>query len=190
MTTGPGKEVACDCPVCQGRRFNPATLAVKYRGHSAADLMALTFTTAAELFQPFAQLHRMVTTFVELGLGHLTLGQPATQLSGGEAQRIKLATELGREQSQPTLFILDEPTTGLHVRDVRLLVRLLRGLVEQGHSVVVIEHNLTLIRASDWIIDLGPEGGRTGGQIVASGSPQQFLHPTTPGYTARALRGQ
>ncbi len=176
------------CPVCQGKRFNPATLEVKYRGHSVADILDLRIADAADFFANYTQLARPLQTFVEVGLGHLTLGQPANTLSGGESQRVKLATELGRDHHSPTLFILDEPTTGLHPHDIQRLLHILLRLVEERHSVILIEHHLDVIAAADWVIDLGPEGGAGGGQITAAGSPHEIAASWEVSHTGAALR--
>jgi len=163
-----------DCPICHGRQFNRQTLAVRYREKSIADVLAMGIDEAAEFFENHSSIHRMLTSLAEVGLGYLTLGQRSTTLSGGEAQRIKLAAELGRPSSGKTLYILDEPTTGLHVDDIGRLLVVLQQLVELGHTVLVIEHNLDVIKTADWVIDLGPDGGAAGGQIVAVGTPEEI----------------
>jgi len=159
------------CAVCRGRRFNPATLAVHYRQRTVADVLAMRCDEAAEFFRSFSRLQAMLQTFVDVGLGYLTLGQSSLTLSGGEAQRVKLASELGRRSHKQTLYVLDEPTSGLHPADVRVLIAVLDRLIKQQHTVVVIEHNLDLVASADWIIDLGPGGGAAGGCIVATGVP-------------------
>ena len=159
------------CAVCHGRRFNPATLAVRYRQQTVADVLSMRCDEAADFFESFPRLQSMLQTFVDVGLGYLTLGQSSLTLSGGEAQRVKLASELGRRSHKQTLYVLDEPTSGLHPADVRVLIGVLDRLVNQQHTVVVIEHNLDLIASADWIVDLGPGGGAAGGGIVASGIP-------------------
>ncbi|MGD0898633.1 MAG: excinuclease ABC subunit UvrA [Thermoguttaceae bacterium] len=161
------------CPVCGGKRFNRQTLEIRYRGLSIADVLDLRVDEAAEFFQNFPAVARLLSSLQEVGLGYITLGQSSTTLSGGEAQRIKLATELGRTGTGKTFYILDEPTTGLHFDDIQKLLLVLGRLVDLGNTVVVIEHNLDVIKSADWIIDLGPEGGEGGGRVVATGTPEQ-----------------
>jgi excinuclease ABC subunit A len=180
-------DVYVTCDVCRGRRYNHETLQVKYKNHSIADLLELPVEQALGLLENIPTIKPKLATLVEVGLGYLHLGQSSTTLSGGEAQRIKLARELSRRQTGKTLYILDEPTTGLHFEDVRRLLDVLTSLVELGNTVVVIEHNLDVIKTADWIIDLGPEGGERGGQLIACGSPEEILrHPKS--YTAQALK--
>ena len=161
------------CDQCQGKRYNRETLEVKYKGRSIAEVLEMTVEQAYEFFTPVPQIARKVQTLLECGLGYITLGQSATTLSGGEAQRVKLSRELSRRDTGSTLYILDEPTTGLHFHDIDQLLKVLHRLRDQGSTVIVIEHNLDVVKTCDWIIDLGPEGGDGGGQLVASGSPEQ-----------------
>jgi excinuclease ABC subunit A len=162
------------CPVCEGKRFNEQTLMVKYKDRSIADVLAMSVDEAAPFFENFAQISRILASLQQVGLGYVSLGQPSTTLSGGEAQRIKLATELARVDTGGTLYLLDEPTTGLHFDDIRRLLVVLNRLVDLGNTVIVIEHNLDVIKSADWIIDLGPEGGDAGGNIVATGTPEEI----------------
>lgn len=179
-------DVFVTCPSCRGERFNSSTLQVRFHGRTVADVLRMRIDEASELFANVPRVAAVLKTFREVGLGYLRLGQSATTLSGGEAQRVKLATELSRENLVSTMFVLDEPTTGLHPADVERLLSLLRRLVDAGHTVVVIEHHLELIAQSDWLIDLGPDGGSRGGQIVAEGSPAEVAARGI-GYTALAL---
>jgi excinuclease ABC subunit A len=166
-------DVYVPCEVCRGRRYNRETLEVFYKGHSIADVLDLTVDDALELFEAVPRLRRHLQTLSDVGLGYVHLGQSATTLSGGEAQRVKLATELSKIATGQTFYILDEPTTGLHFEDVRMLLEVLHRLVERGNTVLVIEHNLDVIKTADWVIDLGPEGGPGGGEIVAQGTPEE-----------------
>jgi excinuclease ABC subunit A len=166
-------DVFVPCETCRGRRFNEATLQVLYKGHSIADVLDLSVRQARDLFARHPSIVRILNTLMDVGLGYIKLGQSAITLSGGEAQRIKLARELAKRETGRTLYILDEPTTGLHFQDIRLLLGVLQRLVDAGNTVVVIEHNLDVIKTADWIIDLGPEGGRGGGRVVAEGPPEK-----------------
>ncbi len=174
------------CEVCRGRRYNSETLAVRYKGHSISDVLNLPSTDALKLLENIPQIQQKLATLVEVGLGYVTLGQSATTLSGGEAQRIKLARELSKRQTGRTLYILDEPTTGLHFDDVRKLLDVLQRLVDLGNTVLIIEHHLDVIKQADWIIDLGPEGGEGGGRIVAQGPPE-LVARTKKSYTGQSL---
>ncbi len=167
-------DVYVQCENCKGERYNRETLLVKYRGKSIADVLEMTITEAAEFFVDFPRILRILSTMQSVGLGYLKLGQPSPMLSGGEAQRIKLSSELAKIQTGKTLYILDEPTTGLHFQDIQHLLEVLRKLVDKGNSVIIIEHNLDIIKNSDWIIDIGPEGGYEGGKIIAEGTPVQI----------------
>lgn len=178
------------CPDCGGARYNPETLQVAYRGRNIAQVLDLTVEAAADFFADTATVARSLSTLLDVGLGYLRLGQPATELSGGEAQRIKLASELQRGRRGHTLYLLDEPTTGLHPADVEVLMRQLHGLVDAGHTVVVVEHDMSVVAGADWVIDLGPGGGDAGGRIVAAGSPAQVARATgsaTAPYLARVM---
>ena len=166
-------DVYVDCEVCHGKRYNRDTLAVHYKGKNIAEVLEMPIEEAAEFFEPIQAIHRYLKTLVDVGLGYVRLGQSATTLSGGEAQRVKLATELQRRSNGRSIYVLDEPTTGLHFEDVRRLLEVLNGLVDKGNTVIVIEHNLDVIKSADWVIDLGPEGGDGGGQVIATGTPEQ-----------------
>ena len=173
-------DVYVACEVCGGTRYNRETLQVLYKGKNIAEVLDMPISEAAEFFEPITAIHRYLKTLVEVGLGYVRLGQSATTLSGGEAQRVKLATELQRRSNGRTIYVLDEPTTGLHFEDVRKLLVVLQSLVDKGNTVVVIEHNLDVIKSADWIIDMGPEGGAGGGTVVTSGTPEDVAkHPTS-----------
>jgi excinuclease ABC subunit A len=180
-------DVYVPCEVCKGKRYNRETLEVRYKGHSIADVLEMSVSEACELFAPIPPIARHLDTLRDVGLGYVKLGQPAPTLSGGEAQRVKLSTELAKRSTGKTLYILDEPTTGLHFDDVSKLLGVLHRLVDGGNTVVVIEHNLDVIKTADHIVDLGPEGGAGGGEIVASGTPEEVA--ATPGsYTGQYLQ--
>ncbi|MGO1638753.1 MAG: ATP-binding cassette domain-containing protein, partial [Ancrocorticia populi] len=166
-------DVYVPCEVCHGARYNRETLEVKYRGKSVSDVLNMTIHEAREFFDPIQSITRYLNTLESVGLGYVHLGQAATTLSGGEAQRVKLASELHRRSSGKTVYILDEPTTGLHFEDVRKLLQVLQSLADKGNTVIVIEHNLDVIKSADWIVDMGPEGGAGGGLVVAEGTPEQ-----------------
>ena len=180
-------DVYVPCEVCGGKRYGRETLDVKYKGKSIADVLDMQVEEAAEFFQNVPKIHRKVQTLYDVGLGYVKLGQPATELSGGEAQRVKLATELSRRSNGKTLYLLDEPTTGLHFEDIRKLLSVLERLVDAGDTVVVIEHNLDVIKTADYVIDLGPEGGERGGNIVAQGTPEEVAKVATS-YTGQFLQ--
>ena len=182
-------DLTVPCPLCRGKRFNQATLEVQYRGQSIADVLDMPIAQALDFFANIPAVHRPLQALVDVGLGYLSLGQPSSTLSGGEAQRVKLAGELARTATGRTLFLLDEPTTGLHFADVANLVRVLGRLVEAGNTVVVIEHHLDLIAAADWVIDLGPEAGEAGGYLLAVGTPAEVAACETS-ITGRFLRGR
>jgi excinuclease ABC subunit A len=179
-------DVWVTCHLCKGARFNAQTLEVRYRGKSIADVLEMDVQEALEFFENHPALVQILQTLHDVGLDYLKLGQPATTLSGGEAQRIKLSRELARRATGRTLYLLDEPTTGLHFHDIRRLLEVLHRLVESGNTVVVIEHNLDVIKTADWILDLGPEGGGGGGRIVAEGSPEDVAK-VKESYTGRFL---
>src|SRR6185436_5590266 len=178
--------VYVDCEVCRGKRYNGETLAIQYKGLSIADLLNSNVADALKVLGAIPQAHAKLQTLVDVGLGYIGLGQPATTLSGGEAQRIKLAKELSKRATGKTLYILDEPTTGLHFDDVKKLLDVLNRLTDLGNTVLIIEHNLDVIKQADWIIDLGPEGGEGGGRIVAQGSPEQVAR-SRKSYTGAVL---
>ena len=180
-------DVYVPCEVCKGKRYNRETLEVKYKGKSIDDVLNMTVEEALKFFENLPRIKNKLETLNDVGLGYIRLGQPSTQLSGGEAQRIKLAFELSKRSTGKTLYILDEPTTGLHIDDVSKLVEILQRLVEAGNTVVVIEHNLDLIKCADYIIDLGPEGGDKGGSIVATGTPEQ-ISEVNNSYTGKYLK--
>ena len=165
-------DVYVTCETCHGQRYNRETLEIKFKGKSIADVLDMTVEDAQEFFKAVPSIREKMDALMRVGLGYIKVGQQATTLSGGEAQRVKLSKELSKRSTGRTLYILDEPTTGLHFEDVRKLLEVLHELVEQGNSVIVIEHNLDVIKTADWIIDIGPEGGDGGGEIVAVGTPE------------------
>jgi excinuclease ABC subunit A len=177
------------CDECGGKRYNAETLSVKYRGKSIADVLDMTVEEALEFFTDIPPIRKKLDVLNRVGLGYITLGQQAPTLSGGEAQRLKLATELARTSTGNTVYVLDEPTTGLHFEDIRILLELLGQLVDRGNTVVVIEHNLDVIKCADWIIDLGPGGGRDGGRIIAEGTPEDVAQMSAS-LTGRYVRSE
>jgi excinuclease ABC subunit A len=179
-------DVYVPCDVCRAKRYNRETLEVLYKGKSIADVLDMTVEDALSFFDPVPTIRRKLAYLHDVGLGYIHLGQPATTLSGGEAQRVKLATELSKRSTGRTLYILDEPTTGLHFEDIRLLLRVLHQLVEKGNTVLVIEHQLDVVKTADWVIDLGPEGGGAGGRIVAAGPPE-VVAATDDSHTGTSL---
>jgi excinuclease ABC subunit A len=180
-------DVYVPCEICRGGRYNHETLSVRYKGRNMAEILRMTFNQGLAFFEAIPRIRKAIGFVCDIGLGYLQLGQPSPTLSGGEAQRIKLAKELAKPVEGASLYILDEPTTGLHPADVQRLINVLQDLVDRGHSVVVIEHNLAMIKEADYIIDLGPEGGRDGGRVVAVGSPKEMLRKTKRSHTATWL---
>jgi excinuclease ABC subunit A len=180
-------DVYVPCEVCHGKRYNRDALEIRFKGKSIADVLDMTVEEALHFFDALAPIKNKLQTLFDVGLSYIRLGQPATQLSGGEAQRVKLATELSKRPTGKTLYILDEPTTGLHFADIDRLLRVLHRLADGGNSVLVIEHNLDVIKSADWLIDIGPEGGHRGGEVVAEGTPEEIAaHPGS--YTGHFLR--
>jgi excinuclease ABC subunit A len=179
-------DIYVPCEVCKGKRYNRETLEVHYKGHTIADVLDMSVEESLGLFQNIPPIARHLETLNDVGLGYIKLGQPAPTLSGGEAQRVKLASELAKRATGRTLYVLDEPTTGLHFDDVNKLLGVLHRLVDAGNSVIVIEHNLDVVKTADWVIDLGPEGGHRGGQVVAQGPPERVAR-TEGSYTGQFL---
>ena len=180
-------DVYVPCEVCEGKRYNRETLEVKYKGKSIYDVLDMTVEEALEFFKNVPTIERKIQTLYDVGLSYVKLGQPSTELSGGEAQRIKLATELSKRSTGKTIYILDEPTTGLHFADVHKLIEILRRLSDGGNTVVVIEHNLDVIKTADYIIDMGPEGGDGGGTVIAKGTPEEVAK-VEKSYTGQYLK--
>jgi excinuclease ABC subunit A len=168
-------DVFVECEVCMSKRFNRETLEIKYKGKSINDVLEMSINEATEFFEHIPKIYRKLKTIKDVGLGYLTLGQQSTTLSGGEAQRIKLATELSKRDTGNTLYVLDEPTTGLHFEDIRILLSVIESLISKGNTVIIIEHNMDVIKRADYIIDLGPEGGKNGGNILFQGNINDFL---------------
>jgi excinuclease ABC subunit A len=180
-------DVYVTCDVCQGKRYNRETLEITYKGKNIQQVLAMTVEDARLFFDAIPSVARKLQTLVDVGLSYVSLGQSATTLSGGEAQRIKLAKELSRRDTGRTLYLMDEPTTGLHFFDIEQLLKVIHRLRDAGNTIVIIEHNLDVIKTADWLIDLGPEGGDKGGQIIATGTPEQLAkHPTS--YTGKFLK--
>ncbi|HTM86197.1 MAG TPA: excinuclease ABC subunit UvrA, partial [Mycobacterium sp.] len=179
-------DVYVPCEVCHGARYNRETLEVHYKGKTIAEVLDMSIEEAAEFFEPITSIHRYLRTLVDVGLGYVRLGQPAPTLSGGEAQRVKLASELQKRSTGRTIYILDEPTTGLHFEDIAKLLGVINGLVDKGNTVIIIEHNLDVIKTADWIIDMGPEGGAGGGMVVATGTPEDVV-AVPESYTGKFL---
>ncbi|MFM8391249.1 MAG: ATP-binding cassette domain-containing protein, partial [Methylophilaceae bacterium] len=180
-------DVYVPCDSCQGKRYNRETLEIQYKGKNIHEILSMTVEQAHEFFQAVPTVARKLHTLLDVGLGYITLGQSATTLSGGEAQRVKLALELSKRDTGRTLYILDEPTTGLHFADIQLLLNVIHRLRDAGNTIVIIEHNLDVIKTADWIIDMGPEGGDGGGTILAEGTPEQVAQ-ITQSYTGRYLK--
>ena len=180
-------DIYVPCDVCKGQRYNRETLEVHYKGKTILDVLNMTVETAVEFFAPVPSLAKKLQTLMDVGLGYIQLGQSAITLSGGEAQRVKLAKELAKRDTGNTLYILDEPTTGLHFNDVQMLLDVIHRLRDKGNTIVVIEHNLDVIKTADWIIDLGPEGGNKGGMIVAQGTPEEVVK-CKASYTGQFLK--
>jgi excinuclease ABC subunit A len=181
-------DVYVPCETCHGRRYNRETLEVRFKGKSIADVLEMSVEEALEFFSKIPKIRRRLQTLHDVGLDYIRLGQPATTLSGGEAQRVKLASELSKVATGRTLYILDEPTTGLHFADIEKLLEVLQRLVDAGNTVLVIEHNLDVIKQADWLVDLGPEGGEAGGEVIATGTPEQVAE-NDESYTGQFLRG-
>ena len=180
-------DIYVPCEVCKGKRYNRETLEIKYKGKTIYDILEMTVEEGLQFFANHQKISRKLQTLYDVGLGYVKIGQPATTLSGGEAQRVKLATELSRRPTGRTIYILDEPTTGLHADDVNKLIQVLQKLVDSGNTVVVIEHNLDVIKTADYIIDLGPEGGDKGGEVVVCGTPEEVIQ-CERSYTGRYLK--
>lgn len=180
-------DVYVNCEQCNGKRFNRETLEIRYKGKTISDVLEMTINEAVAFFEAIPKIYRKLKTIQDVGLGYITLGQQSTTLSGGEAQRVKLATELSKRDTGNTFYILDEPTTGLHFEDIRILMEVIHKLVDRGNTVLIIEHNLDVIKLADYIIDIGPEGGKKGGTIVAHGTPEQVIKSKSS-YTGHYLK--
>lgn len=180
-------DVFVECETCNGKRFNRETLEVRYKGKSISDVLEMTIDESVDFFEHIPKIYRKLKTLQDVGLGYISLGQQSTTLSGGEAQRIKLAAELSKKDTGNTFYILDEPTTGLHFEDIRILMGVLNRLADKGNTILIIEHNLDVIKLVDYIIDLGPEGGKGGGKVLATGTPEEICR-NSEGYTAQYLK--
>lgn len=186
-------DVYVTCSQCGGSRYNNETLSILYRGKNISDVLNMSIEEAEGFFENHPKVNRALKVLNAVGLGYIKLGQPATTLSGGEAQRMKLSRELSKSTKGPTLYVLDEPTTGLHFEDINILLKALNKLIDQGHSLLIIEHNLDVIKTADWVIDLGPEGGKGGGEIVAEGTPEEVAKVKgsfTGKYLSKALKSR
>ena len=181
-------DVLVPCEECHGKRYNRETLEVRFRGKSIADILDMTINMAVEFFENIPSILYKIKVLQDVGLGYIKLGQPSTTLSGGESQRVKLATELAKRDTGKTLYVLDEPTTGLHFEDIRVLLGVLNKLVDKGNTIIVIEHNLDVIKSADYIIDMGPEGGRRGGQLLFAGTPEAMIQQEINSFTAPFLK--
>jgi excinuclease ABC subunit A len=182
-------DVYVPCEECQGKRYNRETLEVRYRGKSIADVLDMTINQAVEFFENIPNIHHKIKVLQDVGLGYVKLGQSSTTLSGGESQRVKLAAELAKRETGKTLYILDEPTTGLHFEDINVLLDVINRLLDKGNTMIVIEHNMDVIKCADHIIDMGPEGGRGGGKILFAGTPEALVK-SKKGYTAQFLKAE
>jgi len=180
-------EIHAQWETCKGRRYNRETLEVRYKGKSISDVLDMTINQGVEFFEHIPAIAHKLKTIQDVGLGYITLGQSSTTLSGGESQRVKLATELAKKDTGKTMYILDEPTTGLHFEDIRVLLEVLNKLVDRGNTVIVIEHNMDVIKVADYIIDIGPEGGKDGGNLVCQGTPEEIINNQIS-FTAKYLK--
>jgi excinuclease ABC subunit A len=180
-------DVQVECETCQGKRFNRETLEIRYKGKSISDILNMTIEDATDFFVKIPKIYRKLKTIKDVGLGYITLGQQSTTLSGGEAQRIKLAAELSKRDTGNTFYILDEPTTGLHFEDIRVLMNVLNELADKGNTVLIIEHNLDVVKLADYVIDIGMEGGKKGGKILVTGTPEE-VSKHKKSYTAKFLK--
>jgi len=180
-------DVQVPCETCHGKRYNRETLEVRYKGKSISDVLDMSINDAVDFFENVPSIYRKIKTLQDVGLGYITLGQSSTTLSGGEAQRVKLATELSKKDTGNTFYILDEPTTGIHFEDVNVLMGVINRLVDRGNTVLIIEHNLDVVKSADWVVDIGPEGGKEGGQVLFEGTPENLIK-NKKSETARFLK--